>query len=846
MDISNQTADSAVSKANLLDFSNQPNRNPTSPANPQDKPALKDDIRIFSFANIAATMRKNRRVLIRVKVREMKMLAHRLKRNGGVSCWLFRLCIALLSAALLPLWPLASLPAASAESSLTIDTPADGEDVDVGTITVSGRYSEAYAIKLIVGGTEQLDTRMEGESGAESGTWSAELDTSRYDGEITLVAKGTNSTTRYGVTSAPAVITVNNPDAVKPVVTIISPRDGEKVKGSGTTVQVFVASPNPLTKVEVRINGGAWKRAGKSGKVYKYNWNTKGLGNKTSSIEARAVDSRGNIGRSLTVYASTGSGTHEDITLAKQDRAMWIWEKAAYNLFLNPGSRTALKAFADDTSTFDSDPITTFYVGVFPYGGVDILEEYPEKVRDFVRWAHDNGYQVHACIAGGTTPPYLGALTPYHEHAIREMEKVINYNISAAPDERFDGVNVDIEPYILPEFGAEKPSVQRQYLDVLQKMIGRRDTAGIDLPFGPAIPRWFDSSASSSDITWNGETKWLSEHVQDISDYISIMDYRDTADGSAGIIAQAQGELAYANAIGKPNSVVVGVETLDIANSGDPETITFREEGRTYMEAELDKVYAAFNGNPAFAGIAMHHYDSIRWLPSVWGPDGHLWRVKPEDTSPPSALSGDPEAAAFDYQSINLSYGRATDDSDIEHYLIYRSTEPDFTADESSLAGSSRNLTYVDSGLLPDTTYYYKVAAMDISGNVGPATSATSSATASTYLRPMIIGDMDVVFNGTRAEVSLHIVDLETGDGVTAAVYGRFTQSGGRYIEMRTDADGLATGSSEALTFPSGEAGFWPQRIVAPGYYWASAYDERRNATASWSKTAFSTTPDPQ
>lgn len=92
------------------------------------------------------------------------MLAHRLKRNGGVSCWLFRLCIALLSAALLPLWPLASLPAASAESSLTIDTPADGEDVDVGTITVSGRYSEAYAIKLIVGGTEQLDTRMEGKA----------------------------------------------------------------------------------------------------------------------------------------------------------------------------------------------------------------------------------------------------------------------------------------------------------------------------------------------------------------------------------------------------------------------------------------------------------------------------------------------------------------------------------------------------------------------------------------------------------------------------------------------------------------------------------------------------------
>ncbi|MNP59942.1 hypothetical protein D3C76_1549780 [compost metagenome] len=98
----------------------------------------------------------------------------------------------------------------------------------------------------------------------------------------------------------------------------------------------------------------------------------------------------------------------------------------------------------------------------------------------------------------------------------------------------------------------------------------------------------------------------------------------------------------------------------------------------------------------------------------------------------------------------------------------------------------------------------------------------------------MIVGGMNVTFNGTRAEVRLEIIDLETGQGVPAAVYGRFTQSGGRYIEMVTDADGIANGSSEALTYPSGEVGFLPQRIVAPGYYWASAYDQNRHVTAVW------------
>lgn len=761
------------------------------------------------------------------------MFALLAKRKDGF----FKLFAALCIASLLPLYPLGPLPTVSAASLVTIDAPANGDEVEVGTLTVSGQYMEAYNIVLIVNGMDQLPTRTDSENGEASGVWSAELDTSRYDGEITLLARGTQSTTRYGVSSQPITIRVDNPQVTKPAVSITNPLDGAQLRGKSTPIQVSVDSRNQIRSVEVRINGGAWQTAEKSGKLYKYTWNTKDLGDKTSSLEARATDEYGNIGRSATVYASTGSGTHEPVTIEKQDRAMWIWEKAAYNLFLNPGSTSALKAFADDTATFDSDPITTFYIGVFPYGGVDILDESPDKVRDFVSWAHDNGYQVQACIAGGTTPPYMGALAPYHEYAVREIEKVINYNIAAAPGERFDGVNVDIEPYILPEFNAEKPSVQLQYLDVLQKMIDRRNAAGIDLPFGPAIPRWFDSSEGAKEITWNGETKWLSEHVQDLSDYISIMDYRDVADGSVGIIAQAQGELSYANAIGKPNSVVIGVETLDIANSGDPETITFREEGRAYMEAELDKVYAAFQADPAFAGIAMHHYDSIRWLPSVWGPDGHLWRVDPADTEPPSALPGPPLASAAGFQSVQLSYERATDNSDIEHYLIYRSTEPDFTPDDAHWAGSSRNLTYTDTGLLPNTTYYYKVAAMDISGNVGPATSPAASATtatSSTYLRPMIVGGMNVTFNGTRAEVRLEIIDLETGQGVPAAVYGRFTQSGGRYIEMVTDADGIANGSSEALTYPSGEVGFLPQRVVAPGYYWASAYDQNRHVTAVW------------
>ncbi|GIP52447.1 MULTISPECIES: Ig-like domain-containing protein [Paenibacillus] len=727
----------------------------------------------------------------------------------------------------------AQIPYAHAESMLTIDSPAEGDQVPPGWLRVTGGYTETYDIKLIINGTEQLNSVREDLNGPESGTWYADVDVSKYDGNISLIAKGVQSSSRYGISTATTSVYVNNPEASLPVVKITNPSDDETVHGS-VPVKITVDAKNSVELVEIRINGGPWMKAKQTGNHYQFKWDAKNLGNRTSSLEARAFDEFGNEGRSTTVYAHTGNWAPEPVTLEKQDRAMWIWEKAAYNLFLNPGSKSALKALADDTGTFGSDPITTFYIGVFPYEGVDILEDQPEAVREFVKWAHDNGYRVHACIAGGTVPPYYGALAPYHGNAIHEMEKVINYNLSSSADEQFDGVNVDIEPYILPEFKTDKPAVQLQYLDVLQKMIQRRDAAGIDLPFGPAIPRWFDSSDTSSNITWNGQTKWLSEHVQDISDYISIMDYRDTAEGGPGIIPQAQAELAYANAIGKPDSVIVGVETLDIANSGDPETITFREEGRTYMESELDKVYTAFSGDPAFGGIAMHHYDSIRWLPSAWGPSGFKWTMNPPDTAPPTGVSREPQATAFDFSTIELSYGRASDDSDIEEYIIYRGTEPGFTPDDSNIGGTSRNLTYRDTGLLPNSVYYYKVAAVDISGNIGPVSSEVSAVTGNTTLRPMIIGDMNIVFNGTQGKVTLQVIDLETGEGITADVHGRFTYNGGKYVDLITNAAGSATATSETLPKAAGLVGFWPQRIAAQGYYWASAYDRPHTVTVSW------------
>lgn len=383
---------------------------------------------------------------------------------------------------------------------------------------------------------------------------------------------------------------------------------------------------------------------------------------------------------------------------------------------------------------------------------------------------------------------------------------------------------MDIEPYISPDFKDPSHFLQKEYLDGLQKMISRRDTAGIRLPFGPAVPKWYDTSDQAANISWNGSNKWLSEHVQDLSDYISIMDYRDTADGSAGIIAGAAGELAYADQIGKPNSVVIGVETLDIANSGDPETITFWEEGRIHMEAELDKVYAAYGQSSAFGGIAVHHYDSYRALPSYWGPGGVIWTA-PDDYEAPSALSGVPSIKTTDDQTVHLNYGMASDNMEVERYVIYRSTVQGFTPAPADIVGFARALNYQDKGLLPDTTYYYRIAARDLRGNIGPLTDEVSSTTGSTSLKPLIVTDMNLVYGGSGVSVTLKVRDYDTGAIISGAkVEGRFTYAAGRYTSGTTGVDGSVTLVSEAVG-PGRQVGFEPRRIRYNGYYYAAGHD---------------------
>jgi len=508
-------------------------------------------------------------------------------------------------------------------------------------------------------------------------------------------------------------------------------------------------------------------------------------------------------------------------------RALWVWESATQRLLTTPGARRVLAAFMDDPAVAP-DPRRVLYLYADRGHGGWMLKDRPELYRSLIAWAHGRGWSVHALLGSGAYLAPMYSYERFHHKAVALMDAVLVYNVTAPSEARFDGVNIDIEPYVLPDW-RHAPSVKTQYFDMLAAMMERKAASGQRLLVGPAIPRWLDDSAECRSISWRGARKTCAQHVQDIADYVALMDYRDVAGTSVGIIDQARGEIDYGNRIGKP--VVIGVETGEVS-SGDPETISFHEEGRTWMEAELARVMKAFAGEKSFGGIAVHHYDSWRTMRTVWSPGGVTWSSPVADSAPPAAPAG-LSAAARDWQRIDLGWEPAADDVMVDHYEIHRSNSPDFEPDSSTLVNRIEGEYARDPGLLAGTTYRYRIIAVDIAGKRGPA-SAEVAATTPTGAgrRRMRIASIAITPAGSGAQGTLTLTDDDGRPVEGATVSGKFGGAAGRTFSGVTDASGVFRATSEDL-HPPWTVIFAPRRIRAAGYYWASSLDVSHAAESS-------------
>jgi hypothetical protein len=160
----------------------------------------------------------------------------------------------------------------------------------------------------------------------------------------------------------------------------------------------------------------------------------------------------------------------------------------------------------------------------------------------------------------------------------------------------FARYHVDVEPYLLPGWTSARTATATSYLSLLDKL----DTGG-RLPLEADVPFWYGR------FSVNGRN--LATEVLRRVDAITVMSYRDSGTGADSIWSVSQDWLDRGARAGK--RVRLAAETGPLA---DCPYCTFAEEGATALGAALAEVDAAARSAPAFAGIAVHHYDAWRRL----------------------------------------------------------------------------------------------------------------------------------------------------------------------------------------------------------------------------------------
>ncbi len=280
-------------------------------------------------------------------------------------------------------------------------------------------------------------------------------------------------------------------------------------------------------------------------------------------------------------------------------RALWVWK---YDLVNQPQVR------ADWFPFFEQTAIRTIYL----YMGEEPVSHWPsdqqKNLAQFLKEAHARKLEVHA-LQGNP----LWALKTMHPKVIAWISGFLDFNAAHSPEERIDGIHMDIEPYLTQEWETgDRDRLKKEFLELLdlcRQLIDKKAVA-TDRPWavgpmakkpfvmGLAIPLFYDQEPE------------MEEKLLSYLDYAALMDYYDS---SRDIIAEGWPHIKRAQKAGV--QMVVGVETQDLVqmNQGKRRN-TFFEEGWEEMERDIARTIGAFAGNPSFAGIAVHCDYSYRSL----------------------------------------------------------------------------------------------------------------------------------------------------------------------------------------------------------------------------------------
>ncbi|RJX37913.1 hypothetical protein D3P09_17660 [Paenibacillus pinisoli] len=257
-------------------------------------------------------------------------------------------------------------------------------------------------------------------------------------------------------------------------------------------------------------------------------------------------------------------------------KATWVWDTMALMK-----DKNEMLAFAEEQG------VNVIYLHV------DRKARDFEPYRAFIEEAHGLGIEVEAL---GGDPAW--GLTEYQQDIESFIGWIKDYQLAAGERAAFDGIHVDIEPYLLKEWKQDRDDIVRQWMGNVEFLVkkAKKDTSlrvSADLPF------WIHKIPASDSESVGS---WMIDQL----DGVVLMNYRNFAIGENGIIANALPMIKEGTRAGKP--VIIG---LEMAPSDEGEHISFYESGTSSMHRQMQLSHMVMRWHTGYQGFSIHDYK--RW-----------------------------------------------------------------------------------------------------------------------------------------------------------------------------------------------------------------------------------------
>jgi hypothetical protein len=214
----------------------------------------------------------------------------------------------------------------------------------------------------------------------------------------------------------------------------------------------------------------------------------------------------------------------------------------------------------------------------------------------FIQAAHARGIGVSLVLGrAGWARPERRPEALAQVRAVRDFARALREAGRVPPA----ALQLDVEPYVLPEWERAWPGLAGSYLELLAAV---RAELGGELPLQVDLPVWWDERP----IQRGGRTLSLSRAAMEQADQVVLMDYRNRADG---ILAGARDGLAIARELNR--KVVIGLAVHCGPEAENARTSFCRLGSRSFLQV-LGQVDRRLEGQPGYGGFAVFTYED--WL----------------------------------------------------------------------------------------------------------------------------------------------------------------------------------------------------------------------------------------